>query len=122
MIAAPLAASLGLGTGISSAATVNAAAGVAAGLANAAIDPCLEGSARFLASSAAFGALGGTIGQQAFPTKGMSVFGQRGFPRTWSGVVPRTLGGNAGPNWLNGIYAGGSVSVGVGAAGPVYVK
>lgn len=121
-VAAPIAASLGLGTGAAGTAAVNAGIGLASGLASAGLDPCQDVTASHLASTAAFGALGGYAGNKLFPTKGMSVFGQKGFPRTWQGVIPTALGGTAGPNATNAIYQGGAVSVGAGAAGPVYVK
>lgn len=47
-------------------------------------------------------------------------FGQIGFPRTWTGVIPRVLGGNAGPN-ANAVIQGGIVSAAFGL-GPNYVQ
>jgi hypothetical protein len=67
-----------------------------------------------------FGAFGGFAGGRLFPTIGMKAFGQVGFPRTWSGVIPAALGGSGGTN-LNPIYTGGMVSGFVGAAGPTGV-
>ena len=101
---------------------MNAIAGLAGGIVSGALDPCQNITPGFLASSAAFGALGGIVGGWAFPTIGMSNFNQIGFPRTWSGVIPRLLGGAAGPNALNGIYVGGTVATAAGFAGPVYVQ
>ena len=67
-----------------------------------------------------FGAVGGAIGQKIFPTIGMSNFNQVGFPRTWSGVTPRFLGGNAGSN-AKAVFRGALVSGGVSFGGPAYV-
>jgi RHS repeat-associated protein len=121
-VATPIAAGVGLGTGAGGTALVNAAAGVLSAAAGAGLDPCQAVTARLLLSSAAFGAVGGRVGQRFFPTRGMSVFGQKGFPRTWSGIVPAALGGTAGPNALNAISRGGATSVGVGFAGPLLVQ
>lgn len=122
VVAAPVAGTLGLGTGIAGATAVNAFAGLAGNAIAGGLDPCQDLTAGYLASSAAFGALGGYVGSKLFPTVGMSNFAQVGFPRTWSGVTHPVLGGTAGPNAMNAIYTGGSVSVGLGAVGPVYVQ
>ena len=122
VVAAPIASALGLGSGVVGTAIVNAGAGVAAAAATAALDPCQDFTPGYAISSGAFGAAGGAIGNRLSPTIGMSNFGQVGFPRTLSGVIPRMFGGNAGPNAMNGIYLGGSVSVGVGAAGPFGIQ
>jgi len=121
-VAAPIAGSVGLGSGLFATGLVNATAGFAAGTVSVVLDPCQNVSAGYLASSAFFGAAGGGIAGRLFPVRGMSTFSQVGFPRTWSGVIPRVLGGNAGSNAINSIYVGGGVSIGVGAVGPVYVQ
>ena len=121
VVAGPLAGSIGLG-GIAGAPVVNAFAALAANAVAGALDPCQNLTFGYLASSAAFGALGGYAGSKLFPTIGMSSFKQVGIPRTWRGVIPRMFGGNAGPNAINSIYTGGSVSLGIGAVGPVYAQ
>jgi RHS repeat-associated protein len=81
-IAAPLAGTIGIGGGLAGRSLVNALAGLAAGAVTGALDPCQDSTLGYLASSAAFGFLGGFAGSKLFPTIGMSRFGQVGFPRT----------------------------------------
>jgi hypothetical protein len=120
-VAPTIAGSLGLG-GFAGTALVNATAGLAAASVSAAFDPCQHFTLGYAASSAAFGALGGAVGAQLFPTHGMSNFAQVGFPRSLSGVIPEFFGGTAGPNAMNAIYTGGTISFGIGAVGPVFFK
>jgi RHS repeat-associated protein len=122
VIATPIAAAAGLGTGMAGTAAVNAVIGVTSALITATIDPCQKATPGYLLSSAAFGVLGGYAGQSLFPTVGMANFAQVGFPRTLSGVIPKVLGGTAGPNALNGIFLGGTTSGAISSAGPVYVQ
>jgi RHS repeat-associated protein len=117
-VATPLAVSLGLGTGIAGTFAVNATAGILAGVASAALDPAQDLTAPYIISSGISGGLGGLIGGRIFPSKGMVNFKQKGFPRTWRGVIPKWLGGSAGYNANAAIYRGGSVSGGVGVFGP----
>jgi RHS repeat-associated protein len=116
-VATPLAGALGLGTRLFGTAVVNAGAGAIGTVASNVLS-CQPASAN-VGLGAAFGAFGGYAGARLFPTRGMNAFGQIGFPRTWPAIVPIWLGGNAGPNAINAIYTGGSVSAFVGAAGPV---
>jgi len=122
VVAPAIAGSLGLGSGFAGTAAANALAGIAGAGFSAALDPCQDFTLGYAASSGAFGALGGYGAQKFLPTQGMSNFGQVGFPRTLSGVWPRPLGGSAGPNAINAIYAGSLVSVGVGSAGPAALQ
>lgn len=122
VVATPIAAALGLGTGILGTSAVTAGAGLAAGAATASIDPCQKFTLGYALSSAAFGAAGGALGAKLFSTQGMSSFGQVGFPRTASGVTPGFLGGNAGPNARNAIYLGTPTAAFIGAGGPSYVQ
>jgi len=117
-VATAIAGAVGMGGALGTA-LVNAAAGAVGALLGAAMDPCLDASGENLATSAVAGAVGGPAGNKVFPTKGMKTFGQKGFPRTWSGVVPQVLGGNAGSNAMNAVYRGGTVAGVVGSAGPV---
>jgi len=121
VVAPALGGMAGLGSGFVGAAAVNGAAGLAAGAVSAALDPCQDMTAGYLASSAGFGAIGGYLGGDRFPTYGMSNFAQVGFPRTFSGLTPQLLGGRAGINAMNAVYRGGGVAVGVGLVGPLYV-
>jgi RHS repeat-associated protein len=122
VIAPAIAGSLGLGSGFAGTAIVNATAGIAGAGVSAGLDPCQDFTLGYAASSAAFGALGGYGAQKWLPVHGMSNFSQIGFPRTLRGVTPKIFGGALGPNALNSIYAGGLVSVGVGASGPVFIQ
>jgi hypothetical protein len=117
-IATPIAVSLGLGTGVAGTFAVNATAGLLAGAASASLDPNQDLTLAYALSSAASGGVGGYFAGKIFPAKGMTSFKQVGFPRTWRGVVPRFLGGNAGYNAQAAIFRGGAVSGGVGFAGP----
>jgi RHS repeat-associated protein len=120
-VATPIAAGAGLGTGFGGTALVNAAAGVIGNVISAAFDPCQDITPSYLASSALYSAVGGAAAQKYFPTVGMQVFGQVGFPRTWSAFIPQWLGGNAGRN-ANALTQGGIVSGAFGAVGPNYVQ
>ena len=119
-VAAPLAGWLGLGTGILGTAAVNAGGGALAAAATSAIDPCQEFSIGYVASSALWGGVGGSVAAKAFPTMGMSNFNQIGFPRTMSGLTPTFLGGNMGRN-ATAIYRGAVVATAVSAVGATYV-
>lgn len=109
-----------MGTGVAGTAAVNAGAGVLAGLTNAAIDPCLDASAEYLGTSAAFGGLGGAVGSR-FKTTGMKRFSQKGFPGL-KGLTPKSLGGNLGKNGINGLLKGGTTSALIGAGGPAGIQ
>ena len=122
VMAAPLAAAAGLGCGVAGTAVVNAAGGVLGALVNTMIDPHQKLTASYVAWSGVFAGFGGAAAARSFATRGMSVFEQVGFPRTWRGVVPRVLGGKAGPNTMNAIYKGTTVAATVGATGPYYVQ
>lgn len=119
-VATPLSAAAGLGTGFAGTA-VNALAGAVGNSISAAFDPCQNLTPSYLASSAVFGAGGGYLAQKVFPTVGMQVFGQVGFPRTWSAFWPQMLGGNAGPN-ANAIVQGSFVGGFLSGVGPNYVQ
>ncbi len=115
VVAPALAGSLGLGNGAFGAAIINAGAGALSAISTAALDPCVDLSAPYLVASMAGGAFGGYFAGKFFQTIGMKNFSQVGFPRTVMGVIPKFLGGNAGPNAINAIYSGGSVSVATGS-------
>lgn len=120
-VATPLSAAAGLGTGFGGTAVVNALAGAVGNSISAAFDPCQNITPSYLASSAFYSSVGGAFAQKYFPTVGMQVFGQVGFPRTWSAFIPQMLGGNAGPN-ANAIVQGGAVGGLLAGVGPNYVQ
>jgi hypothetical protein len=120
-VATPLSAAAGWGTGFAGTAGINTIAGAVGNSISAAFDPCQNLTPSYLASSSAFGAGGGAFAQKFFPTVGMQVFGQVGFPRTWSAFIPKMLGGNAGPN-ANAIVQGGFVGGLLSGVGPNYVQ
>lgn len=119
-VATPLAAAARMGTGYAGTAVVNAFAGAIGSSISAAMDPCQNITPSYLISSAGFGSFGGYVAQKWFPTVGMQVFGQVGFPRTWSGFIPQWAGGNAGRN-ANAITQGGIVAGAFGIL-PNYVQ
>jgi hypothetical protein len=120
-VATPLSAAAGLGTGFAGTAVINAIAGAVGNSISAAFDPCQNITPAYLASSAFYSSVGGALAQKYFPTVGMQVFGQVGFPRTWSAFIPQMLGGNAGPN-ANAIVQGGAVGGLLAGVGPNYVQ
>lgn len=118
VIAAPIAGVLGLGSGVFGTAVVNAVGGALGTAVANSLDPCGKVNADTILAGALGGALGGYIAGKLFPVVGMSTFGQVGFPRTWTGVIPSIFGGNAGSNAISAIYTGGTVSAFVGALPP----
>jgi hypothetical protein len=66
--------------------------GLAGGAVSAAIDPNQDFTPAYAAASAVSGAVGGAVGGPLIPDKGHVRIGAKGFPRTWCGVTPRSLG------------------------------
>jgi RHS repeat-associated protein len=120
VVAAPLAGALGLGSSLAGVAVVNGASGLLQAGITASTDPCLDFTAGYAISSATMGALGGMLGAGLFRTPTMSHFRQVAFPRTFAGLVPRAVGGAAGPN-ARAVYHGALVALSVGTVGPQYV-
>lgn len=118
VIAAPIAAMAGLGTGLGGVVAVNAAAGIGGYAVESLIDPNTRFTAGGMMLAGGFGALGG-VASAFFPTRGMSNFRQVGFPRTIPGLIPPFLGGRAGPNAMNALWKAVPVSTLIGTVGPV---
>jgi RHS repeat-associated protein len=93
VVATPIVAAAGLGTGLTGTAVVAGGAGLAGGAVSAAIDPNQDFTPGYAAASAASGALGGAWGAHRFPTPGMCVFGQVGSPAPGAAYGRRALAG-----------------------------
>jgi RHS repeat-associated protein len=121
VIATPIAAVLGLGTGVLGTAIVSGGIGVVASGVQAALDPCLTATPDYLLVSGASGYLGGALAAKWFPLKGAKVFRQKGWPRTYGAFIPKMFGGHPGPNSI-AVFRGAITAVTVGASGPTLYR
>ena len=110
VIAAPLAATIGLADLLGTAGgafVINAVAGAAGTAIPMALDPCATFDPALIGASALLGGVTGAASGKLFRTYGMDRFRQVGFPRTWAAVVPPGFGGSAKTNAIRSIYKSG---------------